>query len=264
MEFGLNLYSIRKNISTEEAFLDTAIKLKEMGYSFMQFSGCPYDPEKIKRVVDASGMPVVLTHVDIAKILDETEKLVEEHNYFGCKNIGLGGLKRDIMKDDKLWKETLDKLNLAAEKIAKMGSKFFFHQHHYEFHTFDDGMQAFDYMIQNCPNINFTVDSYWVQYGGFNPVTYVDKLKGRMECAHLNDLRINRHIKENEDGTVTVEMKPGYAPCGEGNLDFKTIIPKWKECGTEYFLVEQDDAASYPDALGQVKSSIDYLKSLKF
>ena len=33
MEAGLNLYSIRNLIETEEAFLDTAHKLREMGYT---------------------------------------------------------------------------------------------------------------------------------------------------------------------------------------------------------------------------------------
>ena len=50
MKFGLNLFSIRNLIATEEEFLKTAKKLKEMGYSYMQFSGAPYDAEKIKRV----------------------------------------------------------------------------------------------------------------------------------------------------------------------------------------------------------------------
>ena len=126
MKVGLNLFSIRTLIKTEEQFLETAKKLKKMGYDFIQFSGTTYDPEMIKRVSTESGLPVVLTHVALDKILNEPEKLVEEHNSFGCKNIGLGGLNNDIMKDDVVWKETLDKLNVSAEKIAKLGSKFFF------------------------------------------------------------------------------------------------------------------------------------------
>ena len=260
MEYGLNLYSVRKNISTEEDFLATAIKLKEMGYSFMQFSGAPYDAKMIKRVVDASGMPVVLTHVDRDKIITETEQLFEEHMSFGCKNIGLGGLKKEHMKDDATWKDTLEKLNLAAEKIAKMGGKFFMHHHQYEFHEFEDGTQVFDYTLKNCPYFNFTVDSYWVQYGGYDCLSFADKVKGKMDCVHLKDYRVRRVLTE--DGGV--EFRPKYAPVGEGNMDFKAIIKKWQECGTKYFLVEQDDAWSYPDALAQVKSSIDYLKSLEF
>ncbi len=258
MKAGLNLYSIGNLIKTEEEFLATAIKLKEMGYDYMQFSGAAYDPDKIKRVVDASGLPVLLTHVALERIIDEPEKLVEEHNYFGCKNIGLGGLKNDYMLTDKAWKETLDKLNRSAEKILNAGSKFFFHNHHYEFHTFDDGVTAFDYIVNNCPYINFTLDSYWVQYAGCNPMTIVDKVKGRIDCVHLKDYRIERTITEDNK----VELKPRYAPCGHGNMEMDKLVEKWKEAGAKYFFVEQDDARSYPDPLGQVKMSIDYLKTL--
>ena len=85
MKAGLNLFSINSLIKTEEEFLQTAIKLKEMGYSYMQFSGAPYDPDKIKRVSDASGLPVCLTHVPYNRIVNETEALMEEHAKFNCK-----------------------------------------------------------------------------------------------------------------------------------------------------------------------------------
>ena len=57
MEFGLNLFSLRNLIRTEEAFLDTAIKLREMGYSFLQYSGGPFNADMIARVSQKSGMP---------------------------------------------------------------------------------------------------------------------------------------------------------------------------------------------------------------
>ena len=55
MKAGLNLFSIRNLIKTEKDFLDTAIKLREMGYSTMQYSGGEFIPERIARVSKASG-----------------------------------------------------------------------------------------------------------------------------------------------------------------------------------------------------------------
>ena len=63
MEIGLNLFSIRNNIKTEEDFLATANRLKEAGYDYMQFSGSALAADSIKRVVEASSMPVYLTHM---------------------------------------------------------------------------------------------------------------------------------------------------------------------------------------------------------
>ncbi|MBQ7349141.1 MAG: hypothetical protein IJW47_04015, partial [Clostridia bacterium] len=175
MKAGLNLYSIRTLIKTEEEFTSTALKLKDMGYEYLQFSGCAYDPEKIKRVVDASGLPVVLTHIALDKILDDPEKLAEEHLYFGCSNIGLGTIPGTHTNTEEDWTKTIDKLNIAAEKMKKVGCKFFFHHHHYEFFRLKSGKTVFEYMIENAPNFNFTVDSYWVKYGGYDPLAFVDK-----------------------------------------------------------------------------------------
>ena len=49
-EIGINLYSLRSLIATEEGLLDTAIKLREMGYTFLQYSGGPYNPDMLTRV----------------------------------------------------------------------------------------------------------------------------------------------------------------------------------------------------------------------
>lgn len=110
MNFGLNLYSIRNLISNEADFADTAVKLRDMGYSFVQYSGGPYDPEMIKRVSDAAGLPVVITHVPLDRILDDTDTLMREHASFGCKNIGLGKLPKDMLLNAELYKATVDKL----------------------------------------------------------------------------------------------------------------------------------------------------------
>ena len=258
MKAGLNLYSVRKLIETEKDFIETAKKLKAMGYDYMQFSGAPYDHEMIKRVVDESGMPVVLTHVAFDRIVNDTEKLVEEHLSFGCKNIGLGTMPMENRSNDDEWKKRIDELNVAAEKIKSLGAKFFYHNHHFEFFRFKNGQTAFDYMIDDAPNFNFILDSYWVQVGGKNPETFVDRVKGRIDCVHFKDYRMDRKI--NEDGTT--EFSSHFAPVGSGNLDFKAIAKKWVEAGAKYILVEQDDAWSYDDPLAQVKQSIDYIKTL--
>ncbi len=256
MEVGLNLFSIKNLLSTEKDYFETLKKLKEMGYSFVQFSGAPLNPEMIKKGIEESGLPVVLTHVPLDRILNDTDKLIEEHFSFGCKNIGLGAINEEFVKEDSTWRKTVDKLNSTAEKIKNAGGKFFYHHHHYEFHKLDNGQTVFDYMVENAPNINFTVDTYWLQFAGQNPITFVDKINGRMECVHLKDYRIDR--KQHD----FCEFKPGYAPVGTGSLDFKGIIENYKKLGTKYFLVEQDDASTYDNPLEQVKISIDYLKNI--
>lgn len=253
-DFGLNLYSIRNLISTEEDFLNTALTLKKMGYSSLQYSGAAFEPERIKRVVDATGMPVVLTHVPMDRIIDDTDKLMEEHAIFGCKNVGLGAMPFPNFFEEKLFKDTVDKLAVAAEKMAKNGYNFTYHHHHYEMYKFGD-KTGFDYVIESAPYINFTVDTYWLQYGGADILSFLDRVKGRVKCVHLKDYQLFLNKEK-------WELKPDFAPCGDGTLDFVSIIKKMQDIGVEHFLVEQDNACDFDNELELVERSANYIKKL--
>ena len=255
MKAGLNLFSIRNYLDTEEHFLETAKKLKEMGYSYVQFSGAPFDADMVKRVSDASGLPVVLTHVPMDRILNDTDALVAEHLKVGCRNIGLGMMPINVIMDKELCYETIAKLEKAAIRIEELGCKFFYHHHHFEFYR-HDGETVFDYILKNAPHINFTLDTYWLQFGGVNVCETIDKLKDRIECVHLKDYMIaSKDVKEGEKPG----FEPRFAPVGDGTIDMKAVVAHATSAGAKYFLVEQDNAAKLPDPLGQVERSIRYI-----
>ena len=115
-----------------------------------------------------------------------------------------------------------------------------------------DGQTVFDYMVENAPHINFTLDTYWLQYGGVDIGATVDKLKGRIGCVHLKDYMIVK-------GQGPAGFEPRFAPVGDGNIDFAALLPRMRAAGAEYFLVEQDNAATLPDTMEQVGRSIRYI-----
>ena len=69
---------------------------------------------------------------------------------------------------------------------------------------------------------------------------------------HLKDYR----VEVKADGSLA----PAFAPVGDGSLDFHAIVNVAEKAGTEYFLVEQDNAVEFPDPLGQTARSAAYLK----
>ena len=257
MKAGINLFSIRSLLQTEEEFLQTALKLKELGFSYMQFSGAPYDADKIARVSKASEMPICLTHVPMDRIIHETDELMDEHDKFGCKNIGLGMMPLATLTDPDAFKKAVEDLNGAGERMEKNGFKFFYHHHHYEFLKREGNQTYIEYMLRNAPHINFTVDTYWLQYGGVNVLDFLDKLKGKMECVHLKDYRLE--LKKDDEGNAT-GAEPRFAPLGEGTIDFPAVVKKMEQLGVKYYLVEQDDAIKYADPLEQVARSIKYIQ----
>lgn len=249
-EFGINLYSVRNLIQTEEDFLRTAKALKKQGYTYMQHSGAEFVPERIKRVIGETGMPVVLTHVPMDRIIGDTEKLMMEHNVIGCRNIGLGMMPVDILKDDELCEKTVEKLSEAGRKMFENGFKFFYHHHHFEFRKLKNGRTVFD-LLSEAKYVNITADTYWLQYGGANIASTLEKLQGKLECVHLKDYKIE--VKDNN-------FAPTFAPLSEGVLNFKEIVKKMLACGAKYFLVEQDNAADFSDPLAQTAISAKFLK----
>lgn len=247
---GINLYSIRNYLDSEAHFLEAAKALREMGYSHMQFSGAPFDAPMIKRVTDAVGMRISLTHVPIDRIINDTEALMDEHDMIDCKNIGLGMMPMEDMKDEERCKKTIEALNAAGKRMEARGFRFFYHHHHFEFFRFGE-KTVFD-MLADAPYINFTLDTYWLQYGGVDIADTVKRLAGRVDCLHLKDYMITPNAAKNG-------FEPTFAPVGDGNIDFAKIIAAARDAKTKYFLVEQDNAALLPDTLGQVARSAAYL-----
>lgn len=256
MRFGLNLFSLRKQIDTKEKFLATAKALKEMGYDYLQYSGGPWEPKTVKEVSEAVGLPVVLTHVKLDRMLNDPEKLVAEHKLFGCENVGLGAF--DFRgADEATRREGIAKVGRAAEKISKAGANFFYHNHNFEFVKMESGKTVFDTIVTECPAVHFILDTFWLQSGGVSIIEYIEKLKGRIGCVHLKDF-LPFFVKNEETGKY--ESKPKFAPVGDGNINWHSVIPAFVEAGAQYFLVEQDDATDYEEPLSQVARSIQYLK----
>lgn len=252
MKFGLNLFSLRKQIETPETFLETAKALKEMGYSSLQFSGAPFDPEVIRKVSEETELPIVLTHVPFDRILEDTEQLVREHEVFDCRNIGLGAMKFRGMDDAQIM-ENIGKLEEAGKKLNALGAKFFYHHHAHEFCKLTNGKTIFDCILEYTEHVNITMDTYWLQTGGVSITEYIAKSAGRLECVHLKDY-LPIYNEENK-------LVPVFAPVGEGNINWRDVIDAMKKAGVKNYLVEQDNAALLENPLGQVGSSIRYLKS---
>lgn len=257
MKFGLNMYSVRNRLQTEEDFLAACHELREMGYAYMQFSGAPFDAKMVKRVSNASGLPVCLTHVPLDRILHDTDALVDEHFEMGCQYIGLGAMSPiSLIFDPLKCYEAIDALEVAAAKIAQRGGKLFYHNHAFEFIK-RDNQTVFDYILEKAPHLHFTLDVYWVQVGGMDICSTLDRLEGRVECVHLKDYQITVPDSEN------IRYEPICAPVGDGSIDFTKVIKHARAAGTEYFFVEQDNASLLPDTMEQVARSARYLLNFK-
>lgn len=228
MKFGAQLYSLRKYCATPAGVEETFHKIKAMGAETAQLSACcPMPAQELKRISEASGVPICGTHTPYDRIKGELGKVAEEHLIFGCGIVGLGSMPNEYRGGLEGLKRFEDFANMTAEKLAPYGLKFAYHNHHFEFKK-DGGVILYDHLIENTsPDVQFILDTYWVKFAGYDPCAYLRKLKGRAELIHLKDYK-------------KVLFMPVMKEVGYGKIDFPAVIAAAKEAGTRFAVAELD------------------------
>jgi sugar phosphate isomerase/epimerase len=260
MKIGAQLYTLHDYCKTPKDFSETLKRVADMGFTAVQVSGvCDYDPDWLREELKMNGLVAPLTHYPFARIVNETEKVIAEHEAFGCNNIGVGSLPGIFDADvDKRVQAVLDftqSAKPAARKIADAGKYFMYHNHHLEYMTHIDGKNTMVYLKDFfAPDeMGFTLDTYWVKAGGSDPIEEIHNLAGRLPCVHFKD------FKQEADGSHR------FTWCGDGILDFEKIGDALVDAGTEYVFIEQDRTFDdEPNPFVCLANSRGYLKSLGF
>ncbi|MDD4125849.1 MAG: sugar phosphate isomerase/epimerase [Eubacteriales bacterium] len=243
MKIGVQLYTIRDYCKDLTSFSESLKKTADIGYKYVQISGtCEYDATWLKEQLDRNGLACVITHTTPDRIQHETEKVTEEHKIFGCRNIGIGYF--DIKNEGAEGFEK--KFSSAAVKIKNSGYYLMYHNHANEFEKIN-GKTHLSLLAEMFPadTLGFTLDTYWAQAAGADPVEWINKLSGRTPCVHFKDMYYDRKM----------------APVGDGNMNFEGIIQACIKNKVGYALVEQDDCNGI-DPFICLKQSRDYLRSL--
>ena len=253
MKIGAQLFTVRNSCKDLASFAETLKKVADIGYTTVQVSGtCDFEADWLAEQLKATGLQCVLTHTKPDRILGDPKKVCEDHLRFGCRNVGLGMIPGGKGLTEEKYQKFVTDFKPAATEIVKNGCKFFFHNHCEEFTAFADGKSCIDKMLEDFTpdELNFTLDTYWVQFAGCSPVEMLQKLKGRLECIHLKDMAIDPATWEHR-----------MAPVGFGNMNFEAIIETAADCDVRYLLVEQDKCYE-EDPFDCLKKSYGYLKAL--
>lgn len=248
MEIGAQFYTLRAFCKTPEDFAESLKKVADIGYPTVQISGtCPYDAQWLKEQLDKNGLKCVLTHTKGDRLQNETAQVAKEHTTFGCDCVGLGFYSYNPEKGESL--EGMLATYAPVAKALKENGKYFMYHHHAKEFDRVDGKLILEHLVETIPadEMGITLDTYWVQAGGGDPVQWLEKLAGRVPVIHLKDYAFG----------------PTMAVLGEGNLNFDRIFEKAEAAGTKYMLVEQDNCNG-EDPFECLKRSYDYLKACGF
>jgi sugar phosphate isomerase/epimerase len=247
MKLGAQFYSIRDNTTNPEDLRLAFERIKNIGYEIVQMSAiCDIDPLLLKSYSDEFSLPITCTHSPFDRIINDTDALIYEHKIYGCPTIGLGYMPTEYHGNGIY--DFVEALREPIRKIKAAGLDFAYHNHAFEFESVD-GKLIYDILIDELPELNFIIDTYWIKYAGYDFIEYVKRIGAdRIKNVHFKDM------KSEPQGEI--------CPCGEGIIDFAPLIKLCNEMGIKNALVEQDNAPDSGDSIGEMKKSYENLKPL--
>ena len=249
-QLAAQLYSVREFLKTPADIAVSLKKIRALGYQAVQVSGMgPIAEDELVKLCRDNGLTICATHEPSDKILNEPQAIVARLKKLGCRITAYpypGGIKFDTLESVK---DLCRRLNAAGQILHDAGQVLCYHNHHTEFQRVA-GKPALEiiYAETDPRYLQGEPDTYWVQFGGGDPVAWCEQLKGRLPIVHLKDY------------FVTSENKITMCEIGNGNLNWKKIIAAADAAGCQWYAVEQDECPG--DPFDSLRQSFDYLKPL--
>lgn len=248
-QVAAQLYTLRNFCKTPEDIAASLSKVAAIGYRAVQASGLgPIEESELVRLCQKNGLTLCATHEGGAQILEQPEKVVERLRKLGCKYTAYpfpGGI--DFASEESV-AGLIARLDRAGRVLADAGQVLCYHNHHHEFRRLNGRVLLERIYAETNPRyVQGEIDTYWVQYGGGDPVAWCQRLANRLPLLHLKDFRINR------------ESAIEFAEIGHGNLNFPAIVAAAEAAGCEWFIVEQDTCPG--DPFDSLRLSFEYIQA---
>ncbi|MFN8241760.1 MAG: sugar phosphate isomerase/epimerase [Bacteroidales bacterium] len=248
---GIATYSVKGLESDIEGSFKS---LAADGYVVMEISNydaakglvAGYKPADYAALAKKYGLTIISSHArgkfdtkDVEGSLAEWRKVFADHKLMGCKYVIL---------PMNFWSSTVealkaecDLMNKIGEEANKVGIKFGYHNHNFEFAKVKDTDQTFEeFLIANTDpsKVFFQMDVYWVTIGGDNPVSLLQKYPDRFKVLHIKD---------------------DYVIGESGSIDFKAIFTQFYKNGHKDWFVEMEDKVT-PEQKKQMMGMMEMLK----
>jgi sugar phosphate isomerase/epimerase len=248
-QVAAQLYTVRDFCKTPADIATSLKKIRGIGYQAVQISGlCPIAEVELVSMLKDHDLTCCATHEPGDEILNQPQRVVGHLKKLGCRITAYpwpAGVKFDTLANVKAFAA---RLNDSGKALHDAGMVLCYHNHHIEFRRVGGRTVLEILFAETDPRyLQGEPDTYWVQHGGGDPVEWCERLKNRLPIIHLKDY------------IVTAENAPTFTEIGNGNLNWKRIIPAADAAGCQWFCVEQDTCPG--DPFDSLKQSFDYIRA---
>jgi sugar phosphate isomerase/epimerase len=214
------LYTVRDECARDfEATLRAAAELGYAGVELFDLHG--HEPNLVRTWLDELGLTAAGRHASLELIEARLPELAAEAAILGTARIVLSWLDPATLNG-----ALVRRLAGAADEAAALGIELGFHNHDAEVRSAEDGRSFLD-RLGELP-LFFELDLGWVWWAGIDPVELLERLPGRVPLVHVKDFA-TRGVRS-------------FCPVGDGAVGYERVAPAAVAAGTEWLLVEQDEA----------------------
>lgn len=243
---GVQLYSFRKEMLA--AAVPTLQKIAALGIKQLESAGSAKGhyyglaPQEMRNIAKDLGMTVRSGHVALDK---NWPKTLEEAANAGQEYLIVSSLPTNGQTVDN-YKAVAEQFNDAGAEARKLGIKFGYHNHDFEFEQ-ENGITLYDVLLEETePSfVCMELDLGWVVASGKDPLAYFKKYPGRFPLWHLKDMDMKKKIS---------------TEFGKGGLNIKAMFANARQSGLRYFFIEQEEYSV--NAFESIKYDLNYLKTI--
>jgi sugar phosphate isomerase/epimerase len=210
-------------------------------------------PKDVHALFDETGLQVTGAHAGYGEIKDMAK--VDEDIQF-LKSMGARYLMCSGVADQKTlsgYQRSAEVFNRAGRRCQEAGIDFCYHNHNWEFASFDGAAALHRLAEWTDPRyVKLCVDVYWVAVGGEDPAAFIQRYADRIPYFHIKDGRwdIGRPGKATR-----------FTELGAGDVDLSSAVRAALAVHPEWLVYEQD--TSYDrNPVESATESLNYLRQL--
>ena len=246
---AVQLYTLRSLLDDPARLGGILGRIREIGYEAVEVAGL--GPKTVDRFGDElrrSGLGACAVHAGLERLTSELDAVIDECTEWGCEYVVVPAVP-DSYRSAEGFKRFAAEATAIARTLRDHRLRLAYHNHAYELERFDGRETGLATLFAwaAADVLQAELDTYWLQFGGVDPATWIRRYRDRLPLVHLKDMAISKG-------------DPLDAEIGEGNLDWPSILAACRDAGTRWLIVEQDNPRR--DPLQAIENSCRNLKRL--
>jgi len=219
MQLAVQCFTLRDALAQD--LWGTFAKVREIGLEYVELAGFYDQPatEFAARLADLD-LRVCGSHLGLDSFENDLDQVVKDHLALGCHNLTLPWISDEVVAQG--WPAFAQRCEAIARRLPS-DFTFSYHNHAFEFKTGD--FEEF-WRLTDPALVMAQLDVGWVYNAGYDPVTWIQMLKGRMPTVHLKDFT---------DDPANLD-----AVAGTGRLPWGEILPACIDAEIEFGIIEMD------------------------